>query len=138
MSSTTNYDDRDPPAPIARVALSKPGSDARIDGLLMLIDSGADATILPRGVASDLGAGDATRYYEVEGYGGAHRQLPVVDAVLRVSRFTFSGSYMIDETRDVGVLGRDVLNQLILELNGPLLFGTCERSEGARRRASIA
>ena len=45
----TAYDDDgfDPPAPVARVVLRHPDSAVSVTGVRMLIDSGADATLLP-------------------------------------------------------------------------------------------
>ena len=43
------YDDSlSPPAPVARVSLRHPGSSLTVTDVLMLIDSGADVTLIPK------------------------------------------------------------------------------------------
>ena len=45
----------DPPAPIARVTVRNPDNHSSVVEFDMLIDTGADVTLLPRAVASRLG-----------------------------------------------------------------------------------
>jgi hypothetical protein len=45
-----------PPAPVARVTLRHPETGARLPDVLMLMDSGADVTLIPRDAVSRLGA----------------------------------------------------------------------------------
>jgi hypothetical protein len=51
------YDDRlfVPPAPLARVVVRHPEHEQSVEDVPMLIDSGADATLLPRSAATSLG-----------------------------------------------------------------------------------
>jgi len=60
-----------PPAPVAEVSLRESGSDALIRNVLLLIDTGADMTLLPRSAVERLGvkpgAGDE---YELVGFDG--------------------------------------------------------------------
>ncbi len=59
------YDDKlfAPPAPVARVGLRHPDREESIADVPMLIDSGADATLLPRSAVASLGiAGTGERY----------------------------------------------------------------------------
>jgi hypothetical protein len=48
----TVYDDTlfTPPAPVARVTLRDPASDAWVGEVPMLLDTGADVTLIPRPV----------------------------------------------------------------------------------------
>ena len=48
-------DNVSPPAPIARVGLRHPESGESVADIPMLIDSGADATLLPRSAVATLG-----------------------------------------------------------------------------------
>ena len=118
--------DRDyhnPPAPLARVILGRPGSDAKIEGLRMLIDSGAATTLLPGEPCRELGIEPISgRLVEVEGYDGNRTQLRVVDATIVLQGYKFKGQYLVDETREIGVIGRNILNNIVLELNGPRLI----------------
>ena len=117
-----SYDEEfhSPPAPMARVALGRADTDARIESLRMLIDSGADLTVLPGIAIQELGIDvSEARAFEVEGYGGKRSQLPIVEAVLLLEGFKFRGEYLVDDAREIGVLGRNILNSVIVELHGP-------------------
>ncbi len=116
-------DYHDPPAPLARVVLGRPGSDAKIEGLRMLLDSGAATTLLPGEPCRELGIEPiADRFIEVEGYDGNRKQLRVVDAMIVLQGYKFKGEYLVDEGREIGVIGRNILNKIIVELNGPKLI----------------
>lgn len=120
----SSYDDahHSPPAPFARVVLRRADSDAMIEDLPMLIDSGADGTILPGNFARELGLmADEVRELEVQAYDGGRKVLRVVHAVVVFEGKRFSGEYLVDEEIDIGVIGRNILNHLIVELNGPEL-----------------
>ena len=45
----------DPPAPVARVTLRNPQSGATVSDVLLLVDTGADITLLPRMAVERLG-----------------------------------------------------------------------------------
>ena len=45
----------DPPAPVARVTLRNPHSGATVADVLLLLDTGADITLLPRTAVEQLG-----------------------------------------------------------------------------------
>ena len=45
----------DPPAPIARVTLRNPHSGATVSDVVLLLDTGADVTMLPRMAIERLG-----------------------------------------------------------------------------------
>jgi predicted aspartyl protease len=118
----SNYDaTHEPPAPVALVTLLRMESDVRIDEMPMVIDSGADVTVLPKAYADQIGLelsleGGA----EVELYGGERRVLPSAQAVISMAGFRFSGRYLVDEGRDIGVIGRNLLNYVVVELNDPM------------------
>ena len=52
-----NYDREhfDPPAPVALVAVRNPIGGATVSGVELLIDSGADVTLLPRSCVLQIG-----------------------------------------------------------------------------------
>ncbi len=65
-------DNFDPPAPVAYVSLRNPVTGISITDVPMLMDTGADVTLLPRGYVDQLGiepAIDVT--YEIQGFDGA-------------------------------------------------------------------
>ena len=113
------YDERfSPPAPIAEATLRNPDSGALVSGIRMLIDSGADVSVLPESVVELLGMTRAATGYEVMSFDGTVATHPAVRADLVFSRKTFKGQFLVID-QDVGVLGRDVLNHVALVLDGP-------------------
>lgn len=116
------YDDRlfTPPAPIARVVLRHPARDQTVGDVPMLIDTGADATLLPRSAATALGLEGTGERYQLVGFDGTVSESEAVHACLTFSRRNFWGRYLLTDA-EVGILGRDILNHLRLHLNGPAL-----------------
>ena len=61
----------DPPAPLARITLRLPNNGATVTGVPMLLDSGADVTLVQRSFVDQLGAViDSTTTYEVCAFDG--------------------------------------------------------------------
>jgi hypothetical protein len=108
----------EPPAPVARVILRGPGGQVET---LMLIDSGADVTLLPRRAVESVGvAVEGDRRYSLIGFGGTVSLSPVVRLELVFCGRTYRGQFLLlDE--DCGILGRNVLNSVALVLDGPRL-----------------
>lgn len=60
-----------PPAPLARVTLRHPASGAIVSNVSMLLDTGADVTLVPRVSADRLGVEvDPEEGYELMGFDG--------------------------------------------------------------------
>lgn len=118
----TKYDSEhhNPPAPVAWVTIEDPATGKKICNVPMLIDSGADVTLLPSATIVELGLErDTSRGFELEGYDGSRCIVHPVKAVLEVGSFRFKGEYLHAD-RAIGVLGRgDILNRVVLELDGP-------------------
>lgn len=114
------YDERyEPPAPIARVIVSNPATGQSTTDVPMLIDSGADVTLLPATVANSLGL-KVEGEQMLEAFDGGKSGAPIVSTTVVWGKFTFKGQYVVG-AYEVGVLGRDVLNNIRLTLNGPEL-----------------
>lgn len=110
-----------PPAPIALVVLRHPDTGRRVSDVPMLIDTGADATLLPRDAVMQLGNVEMNGQYEVVGFDGSTQTVsPVRLDVLFLGR-TFKGRYLLID-QSYGVLGRNLLNALSLVLDGPRLM----------------
>jgi hypothetical protein len=111
----------DPPAPLARVALRDPVSGRIVRDVPMLMDSGADVTLLPRFSVESLGLDtDVGEEYELTGFDGSTSLSRAVNVHLLFQRRRFRGRFlMVDQ--GCGILGRDVLNHLSILLNGPKL-----------------
>ena len=125
-----SYDARqfDPPAPLARITLRLPNNGATLSGVPMLLDSGADVTLVQRSSVDQLGAIiDSNTTYEVYAFDGTVTFAQVVELDLLFLNRGFRGRYLITDER-IGILGRDVLNHVSLVLDGPQLFWSEERS----------
>jgi predicted aspartyl protease len=69
----------EPPAPVARVTLRNPHSGVLIPDVLLLVDTGADVTLLPRLAVEGLGVPLlANQSYELMGFDGSKSFAPVV------------------------------------------------------------
>ena len=118
------------PAPVARVVVRHPERQQSIEDVPMLIDSGADATLLPRSAATFLGLEGTGERYQLVGFDGATSESEAVLANLAFLRTNFRGRYLLIDA-EVGVIGRDILNHLRLLLDGPGLHW--EQHSSARR-----
>jgi len=111
----------DPPAPLARVRLRNMDTGAERSDVPMLLDSGADVSLIPQTVADELGlAVVPERRYELVGFDGGTSFAPVVQVELMFSRRTFRGQFLLVD-QAWGILGRNVLNTVPLLLDGPNL-----------------
>ena len=122
------YDDRlfVPPAPVARVVVRHPEREQSVGDLPMLIDSGADATLLPRSAAISLGLEATGERYQLVGFDGTISESEAVFASLAFFRRNFRGQYLLTDA-EAGVIGRDILNHIRLLLNGPSLHCSTTR-----------
>jgi hypothetical protein len=108
----------DPPAPIAQVSL-RAANGATVDNILLLLDTGADTTLLPRSAIALLGiTPDPALAYELIGFDGARSTTHAVDLDMIFLQKAFRGRYLLTDG-DCGILGRDVLASVILLFNGP-------------------
>jgi hypothetical protein len=110
-----------PPAPLAQVTLRNPSTGVTVSDVALLVDSGADVTLLPRRAVEGLGISLAAgRGYEIAGFDGNRSFVSAVNLDMLFLKRLFRGQYLvIDEER--GILGRDVLNHIALLLDGPRL-----------------
>ncbi len=111
-----------PPVPVAFVTLRNPASNAVSEDVPMLLDSGADVTMVPEQVVASLGIdGAGNPEYELIGIEGTGIIARAVLLELRFLRRTFRGAFLLTP-QDYGILGRNVLNNVPLLLNGPKLI----------------
>lgn len=109
----------DPPAPIAEVTLRDVNSGALQPNVLLLVDTEADITLLPRLAVERLGVKPISGVeYELLGFDGNKSAAPVVELDMIFLRRAFRGRYLLIND-DQGVLGRDVLASVALILDGP-------------------
>jgi hypothetical protein len=110
-----------PPAPLAQVVLRDPQSGRIAPDVPMLIDSGADVTLLPEAALKEMAAQIEPEGYEVMAFDGSTSVSRVVRMDLLFLRRTFKGRFLIID-QPWGVLGRNVINHVCLMLNGPRLI----------------
>lgn len=117
------YDAEDyhPPAPLATVTLSTLDRKASLDGVVMQIDSGADATLVPESAVARLGLEAEQQHgYALVAFDGSKKTARSVQCRLIFLGRGFRGTFLVLEGAR-GVLGRDVLNHISLVLDGPHL-----------------
>jgi predicted aspartyl protease len=112
---STEYD---PPGPIVEFQVSKAGQQTPDVTLSALVDSGADATMLPITALQSIGA----RYVETRQMRGIVGLAYPVDLYLVSIRI---GVHPMPAVRVIAgvaeseaIIGRDVLNHLVVTLNG--------------------
>jgi hypothetical protein len=111
----------DPPAPFARVVLRNGNTGATWADVPMLLDTGADITLLPHSVIEHLGIETIpTTQFELEGFDGNVSIAQAIQLVFVFLRRTFRGQFLL-ANQDWGRIGRNILNALTLTLNGPSL-----------------
>ena len=119
--------DYQPSAPVVEVGLSQPESAANEIQLTAFLDTGADATLIPIGALRQTSA----RYVEtLFMHGVANIRVPVDTylVTVRIGPHTIHGIRAVAGGENAeAIVGRDVLNQLIVTLNG--LAGVTQVSE---------
>ncbi len=108
-----------PPAPTAMVTLYDPSTRANLPGVPMLLDIGSDVTLVPRAAIERLGVAlETDPSIELIGFDGTRSVAPFATVLVILLRRAFRGHYMLVEG-EPGILGRDILNQLVLLFDGP-------------------
>ncbi len=118
------YDDGNfnPPAPMARVTLRHPDNGTTLPDVPMLMDTGADVTLVPTASVEQLDATiNSGKEYELMGFDGTKSFARAVQLDVLFLRRTFKGRFLLID-QEWGILGRDILNHIILVLNGPLMI----------------
>jgi hypothetical protein len=111
----------EPPDPLARVVLRHPQNGATLPDVPMLIDSGADVTLIPLACVNQIGAAvNSGEGYELMGFDGSRSVAQAVQLDLLFLRRTFKGRFLLIDQQS-GILGRDILNHVAVLLDGPRL-----------------
>jgi|HubBroStandDraft_1064217.scaffolds.fasta_scaffold340512_1 hypothetical protein len=116
-----------PPAPLARVTRRNSSNSRILSDVPMLIDTGADVTLIPESCASPLDLYiDSSIAYELMALDGSTSVAEVVQLDLLFLRRVFRGRFLLSN-QEYGVLGRDILNHIMVLLDGPRLAWEEER-----------
>jgi hypothetical protein len=110
-----------PPAPIARVMLCNLERTATAQGVPMLLDTGADVSLVPRAATErlNLSAEPAGRVQRL-GFDGRPTVADAYDLELVFLERVFRGRFLVTEEA-CGILGRNILNALPILYDGPRL-----------------
>jgi predicted aspartyl protease len=117
---TQEYNRRDfsPPMPVLDVGVSKPGADVPVRIIEAIIDTGADGTLLPRDILKHAGAPYIDRVHLVS-ITGERRPVDLYVVTLHLGERRVHGVQAVAlPAGATAILGRDVLNQLRLHLDG--------------------
>jgi hypothetical protein len=109
-----------PPAPVALVTLRNPETGMMKVGVTMLLDTGADVTLLPQGVVHELGLSYLASSYELADFEDRTSLARAVRAEMLFLGLTFRGQFLL-AAQDYGIIGRNVLNAVSLTFDGPRL-----------------
>jgi predicted aspartyl protease len=107
-----------PPAPMARVTLRNLLNGKAVLDVPMLIDTGADISVVLRVSAENIGL--QSRRDEsivIVAYDGSRRSSEVVTLEMVLEDYTFEGDFLVRDDV-IGVIGRNVLNQFFITLDG--------------------
>jgi len=107
----------DPPAPLALVTVKSEQLGIEIRDVPMLLDTGADVSLLPRSHVASLAPPDA-KQYELEAFDGTKSVAPAVDVQLQFLGKSFRGQFLLIDGWQ-GILGRNILNNLSLLFDCP-------------------
>ncbi len=119
MKARFPYDKRySPPAPVIEIQLAAPGEEPKTERLPALIDTGADGTLIPEGyleTADAIAVGDAL----LSGILGENRQVTLYEVDIHLANRVFPSVLVaVNEYSQEIILGRNLLNKLILLLDG--------------------
>ncbi|MEM7538078.1 MAG: retropepsin-like aspartic protease [Chloroflexota bacterium] len=123
-----DYDNRYfPPAPFVDIEIFSPDTPNNAHKLKAMVDSGADATILPVKVLKKAGA-EMLEEVVVRGMHNIGASTWTYLVSLKIGEYTFHQLEVVSSNQPNQILlGRDVLNHLIVTLNG--LAGVTEISQ---------
>jgi len=110
-----------PPMPVMDIGISQPDATSPQIFLETIVDTGADGTLLPVDVLEGIQARVVDRARLV-GITGRHQIVDLYVVTIQVGSVRLPGIKVAALPQGAtGILGRDVLNQLLVHLNGPAL-----------------
>ena len=109
----------EPAAPVAEVSFRNPESGLESRTCRLLIDTGADLTLVPISALEEIEVSpDPGRTFQLQGFDGSRSTAQAADLVMRFLNKSIRGRFVLID-REIGILGRDVLNHFKIALDGP-------------------
>lgn len=119
---TYDPDFSDRSAPLAFVTLRDPGSRKNVTNVSMLLDTGADSTLIPRLAVTALGVAETSAVgLRLVGFDGSSHVPMKAFVEIGFLNKTFRGEFAVTDA-PYGFIGRDILNFLRLVFDGPRLI----------------
>jgi hypothetical protein len=106
-----------PPAPVAEVAIAHPVTGTVIESLRGKLDSGADVTVIPERLVSQLSLSPRGLLW-VRSYDGTYSQRPAYYVQFVIEGHELSAIRCLAADRDQVLVGRNVLNRFVITLDG--------------------
>ncbi len=119
----------EPPAPLARVTLRGSDRSEAVTDVPMLLDTGADVSMVPRVAAEKLALKASDESFKLVGFDGNSSQAAAVDLELVFSDRSFHGKFLVID-QEWGILGRNVLNRIPILYDGPRLIWAAQGTSG--------
>ena len=108
----------DPAAPVVEIGVSRLGSTEPLTLVIALVDSGADASMIPIDILQTAGA-RYTMTKQMRGVVGHPIVVEMYLVTLFIGSYVFPGVEVIAAAEGAEVvIGRDVLNDMVVTLNG--------------------
>lgn len=115
MKYSENYN---PPAPLARVKLRNPETLETIRDVPMLLDTGADLTLLPKSFCDEIGVKvSETESLELVGFNETTMVAFYITLDFIFLNKIFRGKFLVYD-QDEGIIGRDILNKFSIVFDG--------------------
>lgn len=109
-----------PPLPIVEIKLGSPGEALSTDLYQAMIDTGADISLIPIAYISPLQS-QVDDYRYLRSHWGEHRRVAIYSLDIAIGELRLPAVEVVgDDNGDEIILGRNILNKLILTLNGPI------------------
>lgn len=107
-----------PSAPVAKISVCDTQKQKPKPSMIALLDSGADATMIPLNVLEAIEAEYLERR-QVRGVSGFAYPVDTYLVTVQIATYTIYGIKAVAiGSREQAIVGRDVLNQLVVTLNG--------------------